>query len=169
MDCGCQDARTYPGAVEICDRVDNDCDLNLPAVEIDGDGDDVTPCEGDCSDADGGSFATPPEVAGVAAAPSGGGAVLDWDDLVPSSGTSTVYDVFSGLISDLHGPRGFRAGDCVAEDLGAPSMAAAGDDPPVGDARYYLVRGQNTCPTGDGTWGDPLRDAQVPNSPQACD
>ena len=49
-DCDAEDPAVYPGADEICDRKDSDCDGNIPAVEIDGDGDNVTICELDCDD-----------------------------------------------------------------------------------------------------------------------
>ncbi|GEM_PF-3383157 len=50
-DCDAADPAVYPGADEICDRKDSNCDGFIPAEEIDGDGDDVTICENDCDDA----------------------------------------------------------------------------------------------------------------------
>ena len=49
-DCDDEDPDTYPGAVELCDMIDNNCDQLLPAVEQDWDNDGLTPCEGDCDD-----------------------------------------------------------------------------------------------------------------------
>ena len=49
-DCDDSDPATYPGANEICDGIDNNCDGGLPADEHDGDGDMQTECEGDCDD-----------------------------------------------------------------------------------------------------------------------
>jgi hypothetical protein len=49
-DCDETDAAVYPGAAEICDGKDNDCDGTIPANEADEDGDGVRICEGDCDD-----------------------------------------------------------------------------------------------------------------------
>ncbi|MDP7112327.1 MAG: MopE-related protein [Myxococcota bacterium] len=51
-DCDDGDAESYPGASEICDGVDNDCDTFVPHDEEDADGDGYSPCEGDCADGD---------------------------------------------------------------------------------------------------------------------
>ena len=51
-DCNDTNYNTHPGATEICDGQDNDCDGIIPPNEIDGDGDGYLPCQGDCDDAD---------------------------------------------------------------------------------------------------------------------
>ena len=51
-DCDDTDDFTYPGAVELCDGKDSDCDGTIPPDELDADGDGWTVCGGDCDDED---------------------------------------------------------------------------------------------------------------------
>lgn len=54
VDCDDLDASSFPGAVELCDGIDNDCS-GLPGVdEVDNDGDGFFICENDCNDSDAG-------------------------------------------------------------------------------------------------------------------
>jgi MYXO-CTERM domain-containing protein len=55
-DCDDGDPGTYPGAEELCDGVDNDCDSDVPEDEADSDGDGWSGCEGDCDETDAGVF-----------------------------------------------------------------------------------------------------------------
>ena len=51
-DCNDADPTVNPGAEEICDGVDTDCDGVIPEEEIDQDLDGFTVCDGDCDDTD---------------------------------------------------------------------------------------------------------------------
>ena len=49
-DCDDWDSSVYPGAEEICDGKDSDCDGTIPSDEEDGDSDGWMLCEGECDD-----------------------------------------------------------------------------------------------------------------------
>ena len=51
-DCGPFDADIYPGAVEVCNGIDDNCDEVVPTDESDGDEDGYMLCENDCDDGD---------------------------------------------------------------------------------------------------------------------
>ena len=65
-DCDDEDPRTYPGAEEACDGLDNDCDGIVPEEEQDQDGDGFVACisgeVGDCDDTDPRSYPGAEEV-----------------------------------------------------------------------------------------------------------
>ena len=52
LDCDDTAAARFPGNSESCDGIDNDCDLAVPAEELDSDGDGERGCSGDCDDTD---------------------------------------------------------------------------------------------------------------------
>ncbi len=51
-DCGPDDPTVHPGAEEVCDGHDTDCDGVFEPDDVDVDGDSVAVCAGDCDDAD---------------------------------------------------------------------------------------------------------------------
>jgi hypothetical protein len=60
-DCNDLDPAFHPGADEICNGLDDDCDLVIPPDELDGDGDGISACEGDCNPEDPDSYPGAPD------------------------------------------------------------------------------------------------------------
>lgn len=61
-DCDDGRAEVFPGADELCDGRDDDCDGDVPADEADADADGWRLCDADCDDADGAVYPGAPEV-----------------------------------------------------------------------------------------------------------
>ena len=64
LDCNDDDASVFPGAAEVCNGQDDDCDGTLPADEADTDEDGVGICQGDCDDEDPDTFPAATEIIG---------------------------------------------------------------------------------------------------------
>ena len=141
-DCNDWLTEVFPGAIEICDGLDNDCDP-LTNEWADDDGDGLSACEGDCAPADGSVFAVPDEIAGLMFA--GDKETLSWTSAAPSAGSGTVHDVVRGAVDEL--PVGTGPSEvCLAP--GAGSTTADPDSPSVSETFWYLVRGRNACGVG---------------------
>lgn len=128
--------------------IDEDCDPATPDNDLDGDG---FGNETDCDDLEPLVHQIPSEIVGAHVDSSGTAAVLTWHDQGGVTGPETVYDVLSGSLAMLIADGGFQRATC----LGWPTTESYTDDRPnpgAGEARYYLVRGTNSC--GSGTYGN---------------
>ncbi len=99
----------------------------------------------DCAPSDSTVFALPLETTTLTLSDGS----LSWDSDAAHSGSSTEYDVLSGVLSQL--PVGNGASErCIA--AGTP-ITIANDtiDPAPGTGFYYVIRGRNAC--GVGTYG----------------
>lgn len=158
--------------VEICDGLDNSCDGLIDGGDLDGDG--VALACGDCDDADPGAFAVPGEIDSLTVSSIPGGHRFAWEDQWPLSGSSTVYDVYAGSLAALVPGGDLSTGGCHLDDLGQGAGSPlhhfdlVDPGPPPGEGGYFLVRGQNRCPWGTGSFGSPDRDAGAAQSASPC-
>lgn len=161
--CGPQGDADADGLLDVCD--------NCPAVanpsQANSDGD-AAGDECDCAPIDPTAAAVPGSMMDLKAEDITGGVRFSWEDQAPEAGSSTVYDAFSGRVSTLRpGPDGdFSSGSCFAEDLLLPAFDYLAADPPVGEALYFMFRGQNLC--GTGTYGSVGRDQSASSSSAQC-
>jgi len=156
-DCNDDQAAVFPGADELCDGLDNDC--NGLVDEGDADGDGYPRCAGDCNDADPGAHAIPAEVAGLLF--DADKVTLSWQPMT-ESGSATAHDVVAGVLAEL--PVGGGPSErCVAGGI-AQGTTTDTAVPAGGTGSWYLVRGRNSC--GPGTYG--TGSGAVPRVSAAC-
>jgi hypothetical protein len=145
-DCDDGDVAVFPGASEVCDYKDNNCD--------------GTTDEG---------FPTPSATAGAVIA--GDKTTISWDP----DPVADRYDVVKGDLMILRGSGGeFSTSltDCLESDS-PDATATDGSAPAVGDGYFYLVRTQRDCRLGtfdtERASQNGERDVEIGSSPHSCD
>lgn len=141
-DCDDSDPEVGFGLAEVClDDKDNDCDGRV-----------------DCNDPDCVETGNAPSaISGVGFASDK--RTLSW----LADPQASEYDVARGVLSDVVAMENFRWTECAASRIPATSWSDD-EDPPAGEAFYYVVRGRaQTCLLG--TWGTPLRDDTLRECP----
>ena len=167
-DCDDSRAEVHPGAPEICDGRDDDCNGDIPADEADGDHDGVRICEGDCDDGDRNVYPGAPEICdGKDSNCSGNGnqddADVDGDGVSICQGDCDDGEALAfpgnpevcgdGIDNDCSG-----AVDDLDADQDGHSVCSAAGDCNDDDASAYPVVVDAAAPAGgDGTDATPFR------------
>lgn len=162
-DCDDTAAAVYPGAAQVCDGLNNDCDdAGWPGLagtnEFDNDTDGFSVCGGDCDDLDLDIWMLPGNVQDVLF-----GAdkqTLDWNAPALLGSTAVIYDTVRADTATTFDP----AGVCVETDDGVDLQSVDAGVPPSGAVYYYLVRAQNGC--GQGSVSDDSNG--VPRTATGC-
>lgn len=151
VDCNDSLSAIHPGAQEVCNGLDDDCD-GLIDEGFDSDGDGVATCAGDCNDADPIDWATPGEVRDLLLFSNlaTGVTTLGWTPPAVIGSKALRYDVLrSTSPADFTSP----LTACLESDDGSDTIAVDSLTPAVGTCQYYLVRAENFCPQGMGPLG----------------
>ena len=146
-DCNDANNQIYPGAAEVCDGLDNDCDL----VIDDG-------------------FAAPRATPSVLASKSGTTVTVKWDGVAGAD----LYDVVRARLNTLRSSGGDFASSvdlCLADDTKS-TFAVDDTVPGSGGAYSYLARAVNCTAEGSYDDGSPQqsgsRDPEIALSAAAC-
>lgn len=165
-DCDDGDDQTYPGATEVCDGKDNDCDGNLPAKEEDADYDGYRGCgtNEDCDDDDDAVYPGAPEICDGKDSDCDGDIEDDEDE---DQDGFTICDGDCDDDQDLSFPGNVEVcdyidNDCtgeiddIDEDNDGHSPCTIGGDCDDGDdTSYPLIVDGDALDGGDGTWEAP--------------
>ena len=155
-DCDGQDGSVWPGAAELCDGVDTDCDGALLPEEVDADEDGVPACGGDCDDLDPLTFPGQWEPIGDGMDQDCDGtdptslaeAAGSWEEVLPE-GRESGRDDPEPLPQDTYYPaRADRAGDVDGDGFG--DLLVAVSTHPVGDTsggHAWLILGSGALRT----------------------
>ena len=152
-DCDDFDPTTYPGATELCDGLDNNCDGLVVYDEADNDGDGIMYCAGDCNDADASVFPGATELCD--------GVDNDCDGAVPADEADTDgdgYRICAGDCDDGHvdvHPGATETCDGVDEDCDGALPPDEADD----DGDGYMVCEDDCDDTDAGAY---------PGAPEVC-
>jgi len=146
-DCNEGDPAVHPGAAEVCNGIDDNCNGSADEGFPDQDGDGAASCI-DCNDHKPGVWSFPVEVTNfwIAAPPTD----LYWDDQAQEIGPDTDYDIDSGTFS-LTAGFSLSGGACILSNGPGPPHTDTRANPATGTGYWYLIRAENPC--GDGTYG----------------
>ena len=133
----------YPDLCDNCPGTQND----QTDTDQDGHGDDC-----DCAINDDTLLSIPTEVTDLNVDIVVTTTTLTWTDERPNSGSATVHDVITGLLSDLSATGTYGAATCLTADISTPTTTDPTLDPALNETKYYLARAHNTC--GNGTYGN---------------
>jgi hypothetical protein len=150
------------------DGVPDSCDVCPADPDNDMDGDGVCG-DLDCDSGNPGASAPPSSISDVISDSIANGHRYSWTDQASITESVTVYDVYSGSLSDVRTLGGdFSQGACHLENTTTPSFDHQGPAPSPGDTLYFLIRAQNECPSGTSSFGSAERDGSIAGSGVGC-